>query len=531
MSLAVGPHNGKVTHVIAGINSSPDDVAKGTNQHLRVFASEPIRAKSLSSPNGSSSVKLRAFPESKIAEVSRTALFSSPDKSMYQRLLRVSGPIGVAASALGKEAQVAVFDVKAPRPRPRGLLELAEDAEAVDVIRTGPDEFQLAYCDKYELYTVRIGSEANSDPELVFSMPDDHGERPKFRCLRYLTPEFVLAVSNLPKRNTGVLIQGLRLPSPGHEKARLAVTARIPGNTSATALAVTQLSPLSLALDPMADSQFVLAVAASDSSISLYTVNHQTSPALNILSHLHPFYTLKNVHGNEQISGLAFSTFTTPKTHIRPQHVKLASTSLQKTVVVHNIPLKKYVDRSQTRDKRGPARPARYVVALRSRGPSNQPLIATLTVIVLLLAIVAQSVKEMYGVGQPLIFSQRFLPSWHGSLRNPDFQPSLLFENRLASRLQDNKILGAGQKLVLLEAPVHANGGKVAKKPQVHVDVHDSNAHRNAKTWDQLVADEQHAWKERLREAGAWTQHMGESVFKGVLFGELAGMVGRAVAG
>jgi hypothetical protein len=139
----------------------------------------------------------------------------------------------------------------------------------------------------------------------------------------------------------------------------------------------------------------------------------------------------------------------------------------------------------------------------------------------------------MYGVGKPVIFTEHFLPSWHGSL--VEHSPTA-FENMLISSLTGgDKVLGSGEKLVLLEADhpaVIAEGedqGRAAKK--LEINVHDSDTHGSARTWDQLHANEQRAWKEKLHDAGAWTQNMGESVFKGVLFGELAGVVGRVVAG
>ncbi|KAG6013376.1 hypothetical protein E4U43_007323 [Claviceps pusilla] len=540
MSLAVAAsRKGKTTHVLAGINSSAADIAKGKNEHLRIFSAEPARAKSLSASPGTGTTTPmksgRAFPEAKISEISRTALFVDPDESTYQRLLRVCGTMGAAASALGKVPQVAVFEATAPKPKLRGVLELAKEAEGIDLIQTGVHDFQLAFCHRYELYTVRIGATTNSEPKLVFSMPDDHGERPHFRSIRYLTPEFILAVSNLPKKNTGALIQGLRLPpsSDEKEKARLAVNTRIPGKFSATSLAVANLSLPASPTDAVGNTQFVVAVAGNNSSIFLYTLEHHVSSRLSLLTKLHSFHTLRNVHGQEQISGLALSTFITPKTHIRAQSIKLASTSLQKSVVVHHIPLKKLADTSRPRNKKGPLgppRPVRYVVAMRSRGPSAQPLLITLAVIVLILAIVGQSVKEMYGVGEPFIFAQRFLPSWHGSMRHSDSQLMQLFENKLATFAGDKRILGAGEKLVLLE-PAAAPSVDDVPRELVQVDVHNAESHGPGRRWEQLGDDEQHAWKERLREAGAWTQSMGESVFKGVLFGELAGMVGRAVAG
>ncbi|GAO13171.1 uncharacterized protein UV8b_03575 [Ustilaginoidea virens] len=525
-SLAVGPRRGRATHLFAGVNSSPADVEKGINRHLRVFSAEPARAKPLPPPAASTDAAPRAsFPAYDITEVSRTALFTNPDASAYQRLLRVSGALGAAASALGKDAQVAVFEATSPNPTVRGVLELASEAEGLDLLQTGAREHQLAYCDKHALYTVAVGAASSSDPELVFSMPDDHGERPQFRAIRYLTPEFVLAVANLPRKNTGALIQGLRLPSPGHQRARLAVTARIPGKLSATALAVTNLSRPAAAAGPVGDTQFVVAVAGNDSSIRLYTLQHQATPNMGLLFNLHPFCTLKSVHGQGQISGLAFSTFKTPKAHVRAQHVKLASTSLQRTVAVHSIPLRKHVDKAPPSgtSTQAPPPPARYAVAMPSRGPSARPVVTSLALIVLVLAIVSQSVMEMCGAARPVVFGNRFLPSWHGSLAR---RAAGSFEHGLASSLAGGKVLRAGEKLVLLE-PAPADGGREA----VLVDVHDAEAHGAARTWDQLRAEEKRAWKERLRDAGAWTQGMGESVFRGVLFGELAGMVGRAVAG
>ncbi|POR39633.1 Uncharacterized protein TPAR_00178 [Tolypocladium paradoxum] len=519
MSLAVGARRGKTTHLYAGVNSGPADVAKGTNHHLRTLAVEQSKSRA--------SAGVRT-PEARVAELSRAALFANPDADTYQRLLRVSGSVGAAATAMGKDPQIAVFDAAAPRPRLRGVMELPREAEDLDVMQTADGEHQLAFCYKYELHLVRIAKD-NSEPELVFTMPDDHGERPQFRSIRYLSPEFILAVSNLPKRS-GVLIQGFRLPPPGHEKARVAVTTRIPGKISATALAVANLSPPSTPWASAGNTQFLIAVAGTDASISLYTLEHKPSTVLNLLVDLHPLYTLRDVHGEDNITGVAFSRFVTPKTHIRAQFVKLASISLQKTVAVHSIPLNKYVDK-EARNRKGPPRPARYVVAMRSRAPSARPLLFVLALMVLIMAIVGQAVMEMYGKSEPIIFAQRFLPSWHGTMRSPDYQPPVFFEKHIISKLAGGKAPAAGETMVLLEAehPPTADAGQPAQ--MLTADVHDSDVHGPARTWDQLGAEEKHIWRERLREAGAWTQGMGESVFKGVLFGQIAGAIGDAMAG
>lgn len=515
MSLAVGPRKGKASYLYAGVNSSPADIAKGKNLHLRTIAIEQSKSRA--------SVGTK-IPDVRVAEVSRSALFTEPDAATYQRLLRVAGPMAAAATAMGKQSQLAVFEATVPNPKIKGVVELAKDAEDLDIIQTGDNEFQVAFCHKYELHLVNIGKQG-SDAELVFTMPDEHGERPVFRSIRYLSPSFILAAANLPKRS-GVLIQGFRLPTPGHPNARIAATVRIPGKINATALAVANISPPASPTAPLGDTQFIIAVAGSDSSISLYTMTHQTATTIDLLMDLNSLYTLKDVHGDGNITGLAFSHFVTPKTHIRPQFIKLASISLQKTVAVHSIPLKKQVDRTP-RNRKGPPRPVRYVVGMKSKSLTSRPPLIVITIMVLIMAIIGQAVMEIYGKSPPIVHVHKIFPSWHGTLRTFDPQPDVFLKDDFLARIAGDKKPAAGESLVMWQAE-HPDE---AQPNSINVDVHDEEVHGPVKEWKELGDEQKEAWKEKLYEAGAWTQDMGESVFKGVLFGEMAGAVGRAMAG
>ncbi|KAH6897180.1 hypothetical protein B0T10DRAFT_178569 [Thelonectria olida] len=526
MSLAIGANKGKVTHLYAGVNSSPDSIAKGKNEHLRTLAIEKTKARA--------SVGTKTA-DTNISEMSRSALFSNPDADTYQRLLRVAGQTGAAATAMGKEPQLAVFDAASATPKLTGVLELPKEAEDLDIIQTGEKEYQIAFCYKYELHVVNIGKE-NSDPHQVFTIPDDDPRRPAFRSIRYISPRFILAAANLPKRS-GVVLFGFRLPEKlGKDQARVSASAKIPRNISATALAVSNLSPPASPGAPLGQTQFVVAVAGHDSSISLFTLEHKTGTTFDLLADLWPFYTLKDVHGNDNITGLTFSTFVSPKTHIRQQHIKLASISLQKTVVVHSIPLRKYIDKGP-RNKNGPPRPVRYVVAMKSRGPSSRGLVIAISVMVLLMAIIGQSVCEYYGIRPPLLHVDKVLPSRYGTLRTPENKPSVFFADELLSSLGGGESIEtqAGEKIVIYESLPDALTGDGAPEGEnvvqkIQADVHDSAVHGPGKTWDELGEKQKEAWKARLKDAGAWTQNMGESVFKGILFGEIAGAVGRAVA-
>ncbi|PFH55686.1 hypothetical protein XA68_17821 [Ophiocordyceps unilateralis] len=401
MSLAVGPSQGqgKPTRLFAGINS---DMASGVNLHLRALA-------------------LHHRSGARLAELTRTALFANTDADSYQRLLRLAGPVGAAASAMGKESQIAVFDSTGSQPKPRGLLQLPVDAEDLDLVQTAEGEFQLAFCYKHELHVVALTAEQNSEPRLIYTVPvaddDDGGPRPAFRAIRFLTPTFLLAVSNLPQRR-GVLIQGFRMPSSATDMAAVAVAARISRNLSATALAVANPSPVTPSWAALGDAQFVIAVAGSDSSIRLYTLEHRAASTLNLLSGLDPVCTVAECHGRGSITGLAFSKPTSTGRGAKTVKLNLGSISLQKSVAVHAVPLKEHSDGAEQRRRknRGPPRKGRQVVALRARKPSSTWLVVVLSLTVLLMAMVGQAVMELYGKSEPLLLGRRFSPEWHAAL-------------------------------------------------------------------------------------------------------------------
>ncbi|KAK0389196.1 hypothetical protein NLU13_2771 [Sarocladium strictum] len=547
MSLALGSRKGgktstssssssSTTYLYAGVNSSPESILKGKNEHFRALAIEQSSARTRSS---SVSAKTLA-PSARITELSRTALFETKHADMYQRLLRVCGSLGVAATAMGAEPQLAVFETQGPALKVRGVLELPREAEDLDVIQTGEGEYQVAFCYKFQLFTLTIPKDAKEmpEPELIWDVSEE-SPKPTFRSIRYLSKDFILAAVNLPNRS-GAVIHGYRLPANG-KPARMAVTARIPRKISATALAVTNLNPVSSPGASPGDTEFVVALAANDSSISLFTLGHYSSASIDLIRNLKTICTLKNVHAEANITGLAFSTFTPPKNDLRPSYIKLASISLQKTVAVHSIPLKKQVDKRPkpargSKDKRLPPRPVRYVVAVRSYGESQRPLIITLAIMALILAVIGQSIMELYGKDtRPILGVQRFLPSWHGTLRTPAHPPAVFLTDDFLSKLSDGKAKRSdGETLMLWQEPPKSptdvpEGTGSSSAEGLKLDVHDIDIHGPGKTWDDLAEEQKEAWKGRLSEAGAWTQGMGESVFRGILFGELGAAVAQAV--
>ena len=521
MSLAVRSRNGKKTYLYAGVNSSPAAMAKGQNQHLRTLTIEQSKSRA--------SVGTK-IPDVRVSEISRSTFFANPSADTYQRLLRVSGDMGAAATAMGKEPQLAIFDISGGSPKVKGVLDLPQDAVDLDIFQMESDQYQTAFCYKDELHVINLGPSGTSEPEKIFTMPTDNGEKPVFRSIRYLSQHFIMAAANLPNKS-GILLLGLRLPSKGHPRARMAATHRVPRAISATSLSVTNLSPPSSPGALVPESQSVIAVAGHDSSIILHTVTIQQGSAVPFLLDLLPFATIKEVHGSGQITGLDFSQFITPKTHVRAQSVKLASISLQQTVAVHSIPLKKFVDKTP-RNKKAPPRATRYVVALKSQRESRTPVIIALSVVVLVMAVVYQGIMEMYGqTSLKIVHPERFF-SWHGTQRTFNPPPPGLAEQEIIKRIGLENAPDDGQKLIMVETDHPDDVNKAEgeeKRTNIGLHVHDEDVHGEAKEWNDLPHHQKEAWKERLQDAGHWTQHMGDSVFQGVLFGELAGVVAQVV--
>ncbi|KAK0722403.1 hypothetical protein B0T26DRAFT_749809 [Lasiosphaeria miniovina] len=531
-TLAVGPRRRNSILVFTGINSSPADMEKGRNEHFRVFAIDP--------PS-----KTKSVAEAKIAELSRASLFTSKGADTYQRLLRISPPfpgsaqIGTAATGLAKDAQIVLFDVPATgvaASKPRGTLELAKEAMDLDLIQTGDDEWQLLYCDEVDIYTVNIKKGVTGAPRCVFSMPLDEAMgmkvRPTFRSIRYLTPEFVLAAANLPKTG-GVVLQGFRLPKPElgvDGKARLAVSAKLHKSvTRATGLAVRNLAPPSTPSARQGDAQFVVAVTGQDSSITLYTLEHQAVGDISLVVNLYPVTTLKSVHPGP-ISGLAFSHFAPPKTAtMRVHHVKLASIgSMGNTCVVHSVPLRRLVDKSAPARHAGPPRQPRYVVALKSYGPSATGFLIGIAVFAVVFSLFIQGLLEIKGLSRPVVGAHRVTPaSWHADWKKGprEAAAAVTTPNFLAEYLGANQ-LAAGDRVVVLQADDGEAGAGAVK-----VDTHDSEQHGPAHEWDALPPAQQQAWKKALQKAGHWGEQTGDAIFKGILFGEIAGAVGHMVAG
>lgn len=516
-TLTAGQRKGKATLLYAGINSGPEDLQKGKNEHFRVFGAEQPKAKSVIG--------------ARISELNRTSLFTTDDQDAYQRLLRVTQPfqdapqLGAVATGFAKQAQIAVYNVAAGNnvaPRPRGVVDLKKEAVDMDVIQPAGDKYQLMFCDEYNIYTLDIAVGSGSIdtlPKCVYTMPSTDA-RPSLRCIRYLTPNFAFAVANLP-RPGGVVLYGFRLPKAGKadSAARIAINTKLPKRqgAKATGLAVANLSPPASAGAKQGDAQFVIAVASNDFSIHLYTLDHRIIGDVDLLANLFPLRILKEVHP-AMITNLAFSHFIPPKSGTgKTQYLRLASTSVSNTLMVQSIALKKQFDKSAKVRRGGPPRLPRYVTALEARAPSPMGLFLFFAGVAILIGILLQGVLEVKGFAKPVVGGHKWLPSSIHAVPASPLSPNAGF---LARLLEERNLAGLEHGIVLLDSEVPGGGINMETE-------HDGSA----RSWEELSDHQKAMWKEKLKDGGHWADNMGTKIFKGILFGELAGVVGGVVGG
>ncbi|KAK9419265.1 hypothetical protein SUNI508_01242 [Seiridium unicorne] len=518
-----GPRRDKPTSVFAGVNSTPENCKKGESEHFRIFGlAQPAK-----SPK-SSGVKF--------SETARETLFASTDADTFQRRLRLSQPfdnvaqLGAVSTGFAKKHQIALFDVPASgaaRWKPRGRLEIPNEAMDLDVVQTGPDTYQLAYCDDHDIYTVDVSKSEVSEPKCVYTLEVEDGPRPAFRSIRYLSPGFVFAVAN-EAGGKGVALHGYRLPAKEEERARLAVVKHLPKSVSrSTGLAVRNLTPPGAPAEKQGDSQYVVAVSGQDSSISLYTLEYSSSVGVDLLSKLAPFHTIESAHP-QAITGLSFSTFIPPQGSKSDVSLKLASVSLGQTTVVHSIPLKKFVDKSPAPRKGGPPRVPRYVVAIPSKRESPTGLLVTTALLFLLLALIGQTFMEATHIQKPFLGTNRFLPtSWTRPYRLVPAQEAPVLGSKTFGDLLETITPQAHEKVIVR----HNDEGELGPEgfPELMAHIHDEDIHGPAKSWDEMGPQEQHIWRQRLKKSGHWVEDMGETIFKGVLFGEIGGAIGAMV--
>lgn len=574
-SLAVADSTESSIVAFAGINSSETDQKAGRNQHLRCFQLHHP-AKDADSKDALDQDRSAVSPSHGETEALwRTSLFTSSSSvkpDTYQRvlrLLRTSGNkahIGAIATGLAPQGEVVVFDASKTPPGPGDVVQrinLGDGKEAADIdLIYGRDgeEYRLAYCTDYEVYLTKFnlyGPRQSPEPEFLHGTPHPDAfastkARPKFRSLRFLAPNLVLLLQNKANRQGAelLLLEVPKLASLG----MIILRKRLPKSIQAATALSAALLPASLS---SRSAQHAIAIAGQDNSITILTIDHPSSPPFGLLKFRH-HTTLPSVHPL-QITSLTFATFNTADlpSQSPPPPLKLASTSIGKTVVVHALPLTSSPPSSKN------AASQRYVLRAPARSEAAQITFSVIAsaLVIALGAFLLQAFTEIRGASPEYLGAKGWLNERvRGYVARPymfdDIPTTIPHMPTQSVKAAVSKVMEVTEEKLSLRHLLSQRKSRVRDQDDTEIDTdtdttdiivvtpHEDGTALSVDTrdpatvvkdavegkkWEEMEEAEREGWKRRLVKAGEWAVEEGEAVLKGVLFSGLGDFVGERV--
>lgn len=381
----------------AGINSSIADQEKGINEHLRSFNLRYPARRRRNKDSKSDVVLTEKESVPTIEALAKSALFTPSTgkvKETYQRILRLSKPseqlprLGVIATGLAPEGEVIVFEASNSRPDKRDIrqrinLGNGKEAADVDLIVSGESGYLSIYCCDSEVFLGKISGDKTKPLETPISIYHAPATSPrlKFRFIRFLSPQLVIGVLNLPGWNGSELFL-LELDAKKQEASVLLRKTLHKRIKAATTFALAFLPSPS----PDGNVQYVIAVGGQDVSLTILTLDCNPNLLSNLSFREHSIqYDLHPI----QMTSLAFSTFKAPGEPMKaaPQYLKLASTSMSSTVVVQTLALIPYPSAVAKRKPTDPL--VRYTLIPPRPVKGQTPLGVSVIIAVILVAISA----------------------------------------------------------------------------------------------------------------------------------------------
>ncbi|KAI6871296.1 hypothetical protein KC323_g1939 [Hortaea werneckii] len=554
----------------AGINSSQAQQNVGVNEHLRSFDIKyPPRKKQKTE-------KADDNEQGEILLIGQRSLFkpsSATKKETYQRLLRLSPAkkrdsgskrLGAVATGMAEENEVIVFNATNATPDEEDIvtrIQLPQGTEAndLDIIEPRASEFSLVYCIDSDIYeqsyeydfnTKKVEKTPNGPRRVyqstILSPAEKSAARSKFRCVRFLNSENVVAIVNRPfKQGCEVRVSHLYPTGPAAQLMQFDLPRRM---KQAVSMDVCALDP-----DMRGNQQFVIAIAGSDVSIEIYTTNYMQKSGT--FTPFKKYLTLRDVH-EHQMTKICFSPFHPPQRASEgekseaqgsgspgPQYIRLASVTYGNTVVVDTFPLQLLEPKKKN---------SRYVLS----HPGDEKLY-TAAYIFLISAIVVIAAYLIQGfvtgftqkdtVGSTSYPSQRMTnPRSEQASGVPDSkkQPTIKTSDSVESNIPSNmpgqsklqQLLSqhdpSSKQALVVREEADSTEGHSTLSVRMHADKDtylEKDVH--AKYWTELTSEQQTIWKERLIRAGEWAEGQGEKVLIGILFSEYAGLVGQAARG
>jgi len=560
--------DGLITY--AGINSSQADQNAGKNEHFRSFDIKyPPRKKQ------KTEVEDKPVSGQLIGKRSLFKPTPSAKSETYQRLLRLSPAqkqstgskrIGAVATGLSKSSELVVFNATTATPEAEDIITRIEpdggaEIADLDIAAAGAREFSLTYCTDYDIFEQtceydfdkKQAQKIPNGPRRIHSMPapeeaDASQSRHKFRCLRFLDSQNVIALVNRADKK-GAELRVFHLYPTG--PASMVLQLRLPSHVKQAV----SLDVCALDKDNHGNRQIVVAVAGQDISVETYTLNY--SGTTDTFSKFKKFQTFRDVHP-QQMTKICFSPFYSPPrapdpapsqtgpngepveqkvepfAHPGPQYLRLASVSYGNTVVVDTFPLSPLTPKDKD---------SRYVLSHpKDEAWQRNLYIILISFIVLITAFLAQNLYA--GPSAPGEGLTRFLPP---GAREYIGTPASAVQgfgkdigNSAASVIASTVPTAIPGKQTLQDLlSSHGDETKalvVRDDPagtDLSVDVHPDHEailreHTEAKRWDELHPDQKAWWKQKLVQAGRWAEDEGETVLKGVMWSSYAGFVGEA---
>ncbi|WEW56485.1 hypothetical protein PRK78_001930 [Emydomyces testavorans] len=553
MSLGVAQSSNDSLIAFAGINSSQDEQKEDNNQHLRSFKVDyPRKQAQTASSGGEDDTVAQSKTHSQTTPLSRISLFRTralkgkKDQETYQRILRFSPWKGATAprtaaiaTGLAPQGEIVLFNANTFTPQESDVLgrvtlgnqEEAEDLDLLDIDSEG--KFKFTYTNSSSVYLCDLSTSKKAkslEIQCIYTVPSEGGKKLKIRAVRFLSATSLVLLLNSTDRS------GCELAIVSLQGSQGSIIRRRRLNRSmkiGVGLDVCHLPSSSTG-----ERQHVLAVSGSDQSIELFTLDYSPERGFGKLYH---YLVLRDIHPFS-LTKIAFSNFIPPPHPVtsgaKPQYIKLASVSVGNTAVVHTFPLSSYPADSK--------RP-RYVLV--TPGPSE--ILQNLFSIIMALVVVAlgafflQAFTEIRGGVPPVLGAKDWL---HPRLRELIARPYMFDDERSGkAHIYSLRTSSASTVTQATETPVIQTSTPPFRDllsskddsqtliiqdhgEHVHVQTHTGEGELpKGRKWEDLPHEEREAWKAKLVKAGHWAAEEGETILKGVLFGELAGFVGRAM--
>jgi glycyl-tRNA synthetase len=574
-TLAVADSSSDSLTAFAGINSSAVDLSAGKNEHLRSFKiGLPSRKRRADGSNVESEDGKPNTTTLKTQALGRTSLLKAPTSAKsesYQRILRFSPSqkpgeprLAAIASSLSPENEIIVFHPKSnagPDDEISHIKLERTEAEDLDLTTNEGEKggYMLAYCTSSEVFLQQLPlTSSPNKPTSLFraediasSLPDS--QRPKFRAIRFLSPRHLLLLRNKPGR-TGADLLVLKINKDYSQASTVLRKIVNSGIKAAVGLDVASLTESEDGQKQIAVA--VAGLAGQGGSVDILTIDYFRDSGLSIFR---SYKFLSSVHEGP-VTRVVFSNFIAPQLPVSgavgPQNLRLATVGVDKSVMVHRLPLLPF----PSSESKNP----RYVLIPPGRSEAVQTTFSVLFAIIVIgtVAFLMQVFCEIRGAVPPILGSPDWLsPAWRKAIAKPyPFDPyavpSHLREVPVAARSMVEKVkdsaedisstlssavAGATDSLKVLvdenskletpKAIIVRDGSEGELSTEVIQNDADVVKEETLKKWEELSEQQKKSWKQRLVDAGHWAEHQGDAVLKGILFSELAGAVGQMVGG